>query len=271
MRAPQTARVFGSNVYELLIVHSRIIVALIIRDVQTRFFGTALGFIVAIMWPVSHIFILIMINGALGRPAPYGDSAPLFFATGLVPFMCFHYMSRFMALGVMMNKPLLGFPIVKVGDILLARAVLEALTAAVVVLVTIFLLTGMGVNIWPPRPIDAMLAMLACIMLGIGFGLVNGVIVGIFPFWFTPFSLFQVILWLASGVVTVPDDYPEIARYWLSYNPILVGVEWMRSAFYEGYGLNELLDKQYLLGCAAVWILIGLLMERSMRGIIMLS
>jgi capsular polysaccharide transport system permease protein len=240
-----------------------------VRDVQTRFFGTALGFVLAIAWPVSHIFILIALNNALGRAPPYGDSAPLFFATGLVPFMCFNYMSRFTTLGVMLNKPLLAYPIVKVGDILIARAVVEVLNAAIVVIVTVIILTAMGVNVWPPRPTEAMFAMLACLLLGFGFGIVNGVLAGMFAFWFTPFSLFSIVLWIASGVIMVPDELPETARYWLSWNPILVGVEWMRSAFYEGYGLGELLDKPYMLGFGVVSIFIGLLMERTMRGSIL--
>ncbi len=250
-------------------MHGRIIWALILRDVKTRFFGTAFGFMIAILWPVSHIFIILAINSALGRPAPYGDSAALFFATGLLPFMCFNYMARFTALGVVMNKPLLGFPIVKVGDLLLSRAILEVMNAAVVVIVTILILTAMGVNVWPPQPIQAMYALLACMALGLGFGIVNGVIVGMFPFWLTPFALIQITLWMASGVIMVPDDLPEPFRYYLSFNPILDGVEWMRSAFYDGYGLNELLDKPYLLGFAAGLLLLGLLMERTMRGLIM--
>jgi len=253
----------------LLRVHARILVALILRDVQTRFFGSAIGFVLAIAWPVSHIFIVLLINSAMGRAAPYGDSAALFFATGLVPFMCFHYMSRFTALGVMLNKPLLGYPIVKVGDILIARALVEVLNAALVVIVTILILTAMGVDVWPPRPAEAMFAFLACLLLGLGWGIVNGVLCSIFQFWFTPFSLFAIILWIASGVVTVPDELPSQFRYWLSWNPILVGVEWMRSAFYEGYGLGELLDKKYMLGFAVVAIFIGLLMERTMRGSIL--
>ena len=209
MIAPQIARDRAEGVADLLRMHGRILVALMIRDVKTRFFGTPLGFILAILWPVSHIFILIFLNGALGRAPPYGDSAPLFFATGLLPFMCFNYMSRFTVLGVMLNKPLLGYPIVKVGDLLLARAILEVLNAAIVVIVTVVILTAMGVDIWPPRPIEAMYAMLACIWLGFGFGIVNAVIAGIFPFWFTPYSLFQIVLWIASGVIMVPDEYPD--------------------------------------------------------------
>jgi capsular polysaccharide transport system permease protein len=253
----------------LLQVHTRILVALILRDVQTRFFGSAIGFVIAIAWPVSHIFIVLIINSTLGRAPPYGDNAALFFATGLVPFMCFNYMSRFTALGVMLNKPLLGYPIVKVGDILIARAIVEVLNAALVVLVTVIILTAMGVDIWPPRPDEAMFAMLACLLLGLGWGIVNGVLCGLFQFWFTPFSLMSIALWIASGVILVPDELPEKARYWLSFNPILIGVEWMRSAFYEGYGLGELLDKKYMLGFAVMAIFVGLLMERTMRGSIL--
>ena len=266
MSAPAAVEARDARRAGLLKVHARILVALILRDVQTRFFGSAVGFVIAIAWPVSHIFIVLLINSSMGRAAPYGDSAALFFATGLVPFMCFHYMSRFTALGVMLNKPLLGYPIVKVGDILIARAIVEVLNAAAVVIVTIIILTAMGVDVWPPRPAEAMFAFLACLLLGLGWGIVNGVLCSIFQFWFTPFSLLAVVLWIASGVITVPDDLPETARYWLSFNPILIGVEWMRSAFYEGYGLGELLDKQYMLSFAMVTIFIGLLMERTMRG-----
>jgi capsular polysaccharide transport system permease protein len=269
MNLPEIARIDDYSVAGLVKTHARILFALILRDVQTRFFGTPLGFVLAIAWPVSHIFIVLIINSAMGRAPPYGDSAALFFATGALPFMCFQYMARFTVLGVITNKPLLGFPIVKVADLLVARAILEVLNAAVVVIVTVTILEAMGISVWPPRPIEAMYALFACLLLGLGYGLVNGIIAGIFPFWFTPFSLFQIVLWIASGVVMVPDELPETARYWLSWNPALVGVEWMRSAYYDGFGLGDLLDKKYLLGFAVVSIFIGLLMERLMRGKIM--
>ena len=236
------------------------------RDVQTRFFGTPLGFLLAIAWPVSHTFLIILINAAAGRATPYGDNASLFFATGALPFMCFNYMARFTMLGVVLNKPLLAYPVVKVGDILIARAIVEVLDAAIVVIVIMTILTAMGVDVRPPRPQEAMYALLACMLLGFGWGICNGVIAGIFPFWVTPYALSQIILWVASGVIIVPDELPDSVRYYLSFNPALIGVEWMRSAYYEGYGLGELLDKKYMLGFAVVAIFVGLTMERTMRG-----
>jgi capsular polysaccharide transport system permease protein len=111
-----------------------------------------------------------------------------------------------------------------------------------------------------------MCALLACMLLGFGFGIINGVIAGMFTFWITGFALFQITMWMASGVFLVPDELPEIARYWLSFNPALIGVEWMRSAFYDGFGLGELLDKRYMLSFAVATLFVGLLMERAMRG-----
>lgn len=251
---------------ETLRAYSRILVALMLRDVQTRFFGSALGFLIAIAWPLSHIFILILIYSLSGRAAPYGDSATLFFATGLLPFMAYNYMARFTMLGVALNRPLLGYPVVKVADILIARAIVEVLNAGCVIICALLLLTAMGIDVRPPRPVDAMSALGACMLLGFGFGLINGVIAGLFTFWVTGFALFQIIMWIASGVAFVPDELPQGARYALSFNPALIGVEWMRSAFYDGYGLGELLDKPYMLGFSLFSLALGLLMERLMRG-----
>jgi capsular polysaccharide transport system permease protein len=250
---------------QTLRTQGRILVALMLRDVRTRFFGSALGFLIAIGWPLSHIFILLAINTFIGRAAPYGDSAALWFATGLVPFMAFNYMSRFTMLGIALNRPLLNLPAVKVADILLARAILEILNAGVVVLAAMFIFSLMGIDFWPEDTIQASCALGACMLLGFGFGIINGIVAGLFPFWVTGFALFSLCMWIASGVLFVPDALPEAARYWLSYNPALVGVEWMRSAYYEGYGTG-VLDKPYMLSFAISCLFLGLLLERLFRG-----
>jgi capsular polysaccharide transport system permease protein len=42
-------------------------------------------------------------------------------------------------------------------------------------------------------------------------------------------------------------------------------IEWMRSAYYEGYG-GLVLDRGYVIGYAVVTIFLGLLLERTIRG-----
>jgi capsular polysaccharide transport system permease protein len=69
------------------------------------FFGNGLGFLAfSVGWPLVHMLVLIVIYTVTGRAAPYGDSLVLFFATGLVPMMTFMYMSRWIMIGLVLNR-----------------------------------------------------------------------------------------------------------------------------------------------------------------------
>jgi capsular polysaccharide transport system permease protein len=256
------------SVSQMLRAQGRILMAIMLRDVRTRFFGSAFGFLLAIGWPLSHIFILLAVNSAIGRAVPYGESAALWYATGVVPFMVFNYMARFTMMGVVMNKPMLSFPVVKITDILFARAILELLNAGIVIIFTMMIFGLLDIDFAPIDLVQACLALVACMVLGLGFGVVNGIIAGVAPFWMVGFQLISIVLWLASGVIFVPDALPETARYWLSFNPVLHGVEWMRSAYYEDYG-SGVLDKTYLASFALASLFFGLALERMLRGMLL--
>ena len=245
---PFAARTMSTG--ELLAAQGRVLTALMLRDIKTRFFGSSYGFILSILWP---------------RAAPYGDSAVLWFATGTVPYIAFNYSSRFIMLGIILNKALLSFPVVKVFDILLARAILEVLSAACVILLMAVILTFMDVDFVPNDLTQACLALATALMLGFGFGILNAIIAAAIPGWITGFALFQIVMWIASGVAFNVDGMPEMARYWLSFNPIFQCVEWMRSAYYDGVG-NGILDRPYVVGFTAISIILGLGLERLVRG-----
>jgi capsular polysaccharide transport system permease protein len=83
--------------------------------------------------------------------------------------------------------------------------------------------------------------------------------------WATGYRLVLVVLWITSGVYFVPHALPETLRYFVWFNPLSHGIEWMRSAYYEGYG-TEFISKPYLLGFGAFWLCAGLLLERAVRG-----
>lgn len=134
-----------------------------------------------------------------------------------------------------------------------------------VVLIVFAIFWAFGVDFMPLDVVQASLALLAMMFLGLAWGVVNGIIAAAFPFWMMGFFLFQMILWVASGIVFVPDALPEAIRTPLSYLPTLQGVEWMRSAYYEGYGA-AILDKTYLVSFAVVTLFVGLMLERLVRG-----
>lgn len=256
---------YSFSFIELMKTQGRVIVALMLRDLKTRFFGSEFGFLLSVAWPLTHILVLLGLHTALGRLAPYGDNAALWFATGIVPFMAFSYMSRFMMLGIVLNRPMLTFPAVKITDILFARALMEVLSAGLVIMILIVIFWAWGINFMPLDPVQAFAALGACMLLGLGVGVINAIIAAAVPMWFTGFSLIIILLWITSGVFFVPHALPEVLRYPLSFNPITHGIEWMRSAYYPGYGA-EFIDKPYLIGHGIVWLFWGLVLERAVRG-----
>lgn len=236
-----------------------------LRNVRTRFFGSGLGYLIAIAWPLSHILIIVAIFSVSGRAPPYGSSIALFIATGTVPFMIVSYLSRFMMIAVIYARPLLAFPEVKVLDILLASALLEVLAATFVTIVLIVIAWFAGIDFVPRDIVQAAYAFGAAILLGLGFGILNGVIALAIPLWFTAYMLATIVFWVTAGVVFVPDTLPERLREILAYHPILQVIEWMRAAYYEGYG-GLVLDRSYAIGVSIGMIFLGFFLERIMRG-----
>jgi capsular polysaccharide transport system permease protein len=188
----------------------------------------------------------------------------VFFATGLVPFFTFAYMSRLTMYSLVINRPLLVFPAIKVLDIILARALLEILASCSSIILLLVIFWYLGIDFTPPDPVEASYALGAAMLLGAGFGILNGIIAMAAPTWMTGYALVIIILYMVSGVVFVPDTLPETIRYYVSFNPTLQTIEWMRSAYYDGY--SSILDKRYAVSWGVATIFAGLIVERLVRG-----
>jgi len=253
-----------------LIEKHNVMKAVMLRDMRSRFFNHGLGFLLVSLWPLAHILILLTIYRLVGRIAPFGDSLAVFFASGLVPTLTFTYVSRFMGLSLILNKPMLAFPVVKVLDVMAARAVLEIIAAFVTLFFIFVILLISGADPFPRDPFQALYAYLSVLLLAIGVGSLVGVITMFFRFFVTIYALFLIIVYLLSGTLFVAAALPAAAIYPLSFNPVLHAVEWMRLSYYEGYS-TQILDKQYLIIFGLTALCLGLLMERLLRRIMLES
>jgi capsular polysaccharide transport system permease protein len=243
----------------------RVFYAIMLRNIRTKFLGNGLGYLVGIAWPLTHILIIVEVFSLGGRTAPYGSSTAVFIATGVVPYMTFSYLARFTMMAAVRAKPLLQFPEVKILDVLFATMILELLSASCVTLIVIIIGWFCGLDVMPRDIVDLSYAYGAAVLLGLGFGLLNSVIaLAYFP-WLTGYVLINILLWVSSGIIFVPDNLPASIRYWASFLPQLQIIEWTRSAYYEGYG-GQVLDRPYVITFSVVLIFLGLLLERSLRG-----
>jgi capsular polysaccharide transport system permease protein len=243
----------------------RVIFSLMLRNMRTRFFGSGLGFLLAIAWPLTHIVVLVIISVYRGRQAPLGESAALFFATGSATFQAFSYLSMFTMRSISASRPLLGFPSVKLLDAMFAASALEILSCCTVTIIVLVIGMSFGIDVAPRNVEEAAYAYGSAILLGIGVGMLNSILAMVVPMWMMMYGLSRIFLYLTSGAIFLPDKLPEPFRTAMSYNPIAQSLEWMRSAYYEGVGAG-FLDKPYALKCGVGAIFLGLVCERFMRG-----
>ena len=260
-----TQRVYASHsLYAALSRKGNVMKAVILRDMRTRFFNHGLGFIIVPLWPLAHLVILLTLYHVMNRAAPYGSSLNIFFATGLIPTLSFLYISRHMALSLLSNRAMLGFAVIRPGDILIGRAALELIGVAMMVFLTFILLVALGDDPYPFDPGNAALALLTAIVAGVGAGMTIGVLCIIFRAAITLYYLLSFVLWILSGTLFVASALPAPLAHVLSFNPLTHYVEWMRIAYIPGYP-DQFLDRTYAVGFALCLVFSGLLAERLLR------
>ncbi len=246
----------------------RTVLALILREMSTRYGRTPGGYIWAILEPLGMIAVLSLAFSLVLRTPPLGTNFILFYATGFIPFNLYQTLSNTVNKSVNFSKPLLKYPAVTWFDAVLARSLLNSLTG---VLVAILLFSGILAVIdsrtllYLPPVIEAM--MLA-IVLGLGLGVVNCALMGLFPLWAMVWSIATRPLFLASGVIFLYDTMPPLARDILWYNPLIHIVGLMRSGFYPTYTASYV-NHIYVLGISLALLALGLiLMGRYHRDIL---
>lgn len=249
-------------------VQARVIGALMLRDMRTRFGRTFFGYVITVLWPLTHLLSVMCVYLVARRFFPIGTSPAVFLGTGILPYVLCLYPARMITMSLVLNQPLLYFPVVKSLDVILARGIVEIVTAFWVVAIFCFILFVFGVDVIPIYPQQALLAIFATIYLGFSIGFAGAVIFKAFRPWMVVVIITLIVMYVTSGALFLPSALPEKIQYYLSWNPLFHSVEWLRSAYYDGYG-NNLLDRGYLLGFATLNLFIGLVAERAIRGFIL--
>lgn len=249
-----------------LAVQIRVIGALMLRDTRTRVGRTFFGFAFVVLKPLSHLlFLMTMFLFIRGRLALVGTSPAVFWATGLLPYILCLYPARMMMHSLVESRPLLFFPIVKPIDVIVARGVVEILTAFWVCLIFGIILLSFSVDIVPLSYFDALAAILATIYLGFCMGFFCAVAFKLTRAWGVIMMIGLVVMYFTSGVFFIPSLLPPQFQYFIWFNPLLHCVEWMRSAYYDGFGYG-LLSRTYLFSYATMSLFLGLLLEKAARG-----
>ncbi len=238
----------------------RVLHALMLRDMRTRFGASYWGYAVVVLWPCAHVFMLVAIYYFRKVPAPIGESSPVFFASGAVPVLIYQYMSREVMKAVSANRPLTYYPQVKLIDVIFARLLVEMVSGSLTLITVMAILAALGIDPLPVEPFQAVTGFLAAVLLGIGIGFVNVCIMAFFPTWALGYVLFNIIIYITSGVMFLPNYLPEQIYSVLKYNPAVQIIEWVRLGYYPA--LEVQVDYFYVIMFGLTTLCIGLLLER---------
>lgn len=261
---PRAAEAKRSPLMKAVLTQRNVLWALMLHDIKSRFFGNGLGYLVTILWPATHIAIVVIAYLVGKRPVPYGSSALLYASTCVMPFIAWNYMSRFTMMGMLQNRSFMAYPVIKPLDMMFARLALEGVSIFIITVGLLCTNALFQVDISPVNMTDAVCGMLSAVLLGVGFGIMNSVIVMLFPLWVIGYVGIIIIFWLTSGMVINPEAMPAELGYYISWNPLMHCVEWIRKGYYADFPAH-LLSKTYVLSCGAGSLALGLLMERGLK------
>ncbi len=250
---------------QLLATRGRIIYALVLRDMRTRYSRAHLGYLWAIFEPISHLLTLGVMFALINQgPPPVGASLFEYYCTGLLPYLMFSHIANEVMSARAVGGAVLMLPNVRTTDVIVSKTVLNLLTEIVVGMVVFAAFGAAGYRALPAHLFTCAGAILLLAGLAMGIGAINMVIQNFFHSWETIFASIVRLLYFSSGIYYSPISMPDYARGFLEWNPILQGVEIFRSGFYPQYH-PFWIDAPYLAAWVLVSLLLGLGLEQVLR------
>lgn len=241
---------------------ARVIMALMLREMTTKYGRTPGGYIWAILEPVAMIVVLSLGFSLVMRSPSLGNSFIVFYASGILAFNQYRTLESAVTRALPYSRGLLRYPVVTWLDAILARFLLNLLTN---VLNTILIMGGViylaaGNTYVKLGPMVE--AMCLAAFLALGMGTFNAFLSGVWPLWRSLYKIITRPLLLASAVLYIVEDLPPIAAEVLWYNPLAHLTGLMRSGVFVTYD-PQYISVPYVMGVATVSLAVGLLFLRS--------
>ena len=240
----------------------RTITALMLREMESTYGRQPGGYVWAVLQPVGMIVVLSLAFSMLVHKPPLGTSFIFFYATGYLPFDMYGTMSGKVSSALMYSRPLLSYPRVTWMDTIIARVLLNALT-----LLTVFFVVLFGIMmLYETRATIDIVPLLEglgmAMTLGVGVGLVNCLLIGLYPVWGIVWGILSRPLFLVSGVLFLPEDMPPEVASVLYWNPLVHVTGLVRRGLFSTYDAN-FVSLSYGYGCGIALATIGLIFLRA--------
>ena len=251
-------------------IQGRVIKALFLREMKTRFGEKRLGFFWAFGEPIIHVLGFVAVWKIFGRMGPNGVDPMLFLVTGIVPFIMFSNIVNKVVKAVDSNKALLVFPQIKIVDFVFSRIIVEYVTYATVMVIFVFALRYIGFNFYVENLIGVITNFSLVALFAGGLGYILMVITSVVEAVET-FQRFLIrIMYICSGVFFSIDRIPHYIGEYIIWNPLLHLMHMIRADFFPQIPMKpEYSNLNYVLILTALTWLLALVLTKRLIIFIM--
>ena len=240
---------------------ARAISALILREMATSYGRSPGGYIWAVLEPAAGIALLSLVFAAAFRTPSLGVSFPMFYATGVLPFIMFADVQGKIAQSLMFSKQLLTYPTVTFVDAMVARFILNVMTQLIVGYI---ILAGcmliFETRVTPDLAIIVQAYALAA-LLSLGIGILNCFLFSRFAVMQRAWSIIMRPMFIISCIFFTFESVPQQYQTFLWYNPLVHIIGLMRRGFYSTYDATYV-SVPYLVGLSLVCMVAGMIFLR---------
>ena len=240
-------------------IQKRVIGALLMREIITRYGRNNIGFLWLFVEPLLMTLMILLLWGA-ARANQYSDLNIIAFTlTGYPLAMMWRNVSNRAIGAISANASLLYHRNVRVLDTLFARMLLEiaGATIAQIAIVGVLILIG-----WIPTPADVFYMLMAWLLMAIfaiGLGLVICSIAFKVEVFGKIWGTFSFVMLPLSGTFFFVSSLPQQAQQYVLWVPMVHGTEMFRQGYF-GASVITHESISYIVLCNLVLLLLGFIM-----------
>ena len=244
---------------ESLMIQMRVIGALLMREIITRYGRNNIGFLWLFIEPLMITMFIVVMWKFMRADQVSSLNIVAFVLTGYPMAMMWRNASNRAIGAISGNMSLLYHRNVRVLDTILARVLLEVAGATIAQIAIMAILLAMRWIEWPADIFYMLLAWLLMALFALGLGLVICSIAFKFDAFGKLWGTFSFVMLPLSGAFFFVSTLPQQAQEYVLWIPMVHGTEMFRQGYF-GSSILTMENPWYLLLCDLVLLFIGLAM-----------
>jgi capsular polysaccharide transport system permease protein len=249
-------------------IFKSVVLALFLREVQTRFGTKKLGYFWAIFDAMFMVLIFAGLKSLISAKSMPGLDFPVFLATAFLAFFLWRNIVTQSINAFSANKALFAYKQVKPFDTIVTRVMLEILVSSVATIVFVMIGLYFGLDVSVKNFNMVIFAVVWLCVFGFAIGLVSAVLSYFYEFYAKVIKVILSPLMFISAIMYSVDSLPPLAREIILYNPLVHFMEMIHGFYFKTLD-TYYVDYEYMMYWTLIPLWLGLFFyKRSEKRIL---